>query len=114
MPNLEPGLAAFKTGDYTKAFKLLRPVAEQGDAEAQCIIGNMYQLGICIEKSDSSGSEAIKWYIKSAEQGYGVASNNLAEIFRAGSCGVAVDRVEAEKWYHKAIEQGFLHTRRDF
>lgn len=68
MSNLEEGLAAFKTGDYTKAFELLKPVAEQGDAEAQCIIGNMYQLGIGIERSDSSGSEAIQWYIKSAEQ----------------------------------------------
>lgn len=45
---------------------------------------------------------------------YGVASNNLAEIFMAGSCGVSPDRAEAEKWYHKAEEQGFLHTRRDF
>lgn len=32
MPNLEEGLAAFEAGDYTKAFRLLKPIAEQGDA----------------------------------------------------------------------------------
>ena len=89
------------------------PRAED-DAEAQCIIGNMYQLRIGIEPSDTSCSEAVKWYIKSAEQGYGVASNNLGEIFRAGSCGVAADRTKAEKWYRKAREQEFLHTRCNF
>lgn len=111
MPNLEEGLAAFEGGDYTKAFNLLKPIAEQGDAEAQCIIANMYHLGLGLERS---GLEAIKWYTRAALAGYGVASNNLAEIFRAGSCGVGPDRAEAEKWYYKAKEQGFLHTRRDF
>ncbi len=111
MSTLEEGLAAFEARDYTKAFELLKPIAEQGDAEAQCIIANMYHLGLGL---DRNGSEAIKWYMLSAKKGYGVASNNLAEIFRAGSCDVAPDQAAAEKWYHKARKQGFLHTRIDF
>lgn len=110
MLSLEEGLVAFEAKDYTKAFELLKPIAEQGDAEAQCIIANMYHLGLGLGL-DRNGSEAIRWYISSAEKGYGVASNNLAEIFRVGSCNVAPDQAEAEKWYHKAREQGFLHTR---
>ena len=111
MSTLEEGQAAFEARDYTKAFELLKPIAEQGHAEAQCMIANMYHLGLGLYRN---GSEAIKWYMSSANKGYGVASNNLAEILMAGSCDVAPDQAEAEKWYCKAREQGFLHTRLDF
>ena len=107
MSDLEKGLAAFNTYDYTQAFSLLKPLAEQGNAEAQCIIASMYHLGLGRERMIL---EAIKWYIKSAEQGYGVASNNLAGIYLSGDDGVAVDRTSAEKWFQKAREQGFSHT----
>ena len=107
MSDLEKGLAAFNNQDYTQAFTLLKPLAEQGNPEAQCIIASMYHLGLGVE---TSTIKAIQWYIKSAEQGYGVASNNLAGIYLCGADGVAADRTEAEKWFQKAREQGFLHT----
>lgn len=107
MSNLTAGLAAFEAKDYTNAFKLLKPIAERGDAEAQCIVANMYHLGLGLEKNVL---EAVEWYKKSAEQGYGVASNNLSGIFRVGEQGISMNRAEAEKWHQKAEEQGFLHT----
>ncbi len=107
MSDLAAGLATFKAADYTCAFKLLEPIADQGDAEAQCIVANMYHLGLDVKRDIS---EAVQWYKKSAEQGYGVASNNLAGIFAIGDYGVAVNQAEAEKWYQKAREQGFVHT----
>jgi len=107
MSDLQKGLAAFNTQHYTQAFSFLKPVAEQGNAEAQCIIASMYHLGLGGERVIL---EAIKWYIKSAEQGYGFASNNLAGIYLCGADGVAADRTEAEKWFQKAREEGFLHT----
>ncbi len=107
MSNLTAGLAAFEAEDYTNAFKLLKPIADRGDAEAQCIVANMYHLGLGLERDVL---EAVKWYKKSAEQGYGVASNNLAEIFAIGDRGIAIDRAEADKWEQKARKQGFLHT----
>jgi TPR repeat protein len=107
MSELEKGLAAFNTQDYTQAFILLKPLAEQGNAESQCIIASMYHLGLGREKMIL---EAIKWYIKSAEQGYAVASNNLAGIYLCGADGVAADRTQAEHWFQKAKEQGFSHT----
>src|SRR4028118_48328 len=70
-------------------------------------MASMYYLGLGREKMIL---EAIKWYIKSAEQGYGVASNNLGGIYLCGAEGVAADRTEADKWFQKAREQGFLHT----
>ena len=108
MSNLTSGLAAFEAKNYLDAFKLLKPIADQGDAEAQCIVANMYHLGLGLERDVL---EAVKWYKKSADQGYGVASNNLAEIFAFGDLGIATDRTGAEKWYQKAKEQRFLHSR---
>ncbi|PIG92355.1 tetratricopeptide repeat protein [Gloeocapsopsis sp. IPPAS B-1203] len=107
MPNLAEGIAAFQAGDYTTAVKILKPIADCGEAEAQCIIANIYHLGLGLERNIL---EAVKWYKKAAEQGYGLASNNLAGIFLSGDNGIEVDRAEAEKWYKKAKDQGFLHT----
>jgi TPR repeat protein len=53
---------------------------------------------------------AIKWYEKSANQGYGVASNNLSEIFFAGEDG-SINTEKTMYWREMAIEQGFKHIR---
>lgn len=107
MSNLQQGLAAFETADYPKALKLLKPLAQQGDAEAQCLIGNMHHLGLGAERNIA---EAIKWYTKSADQGYAIASNNLAGIYVTGDNDVEKDSELAQKLYHQAREQGFLHV----
>lgn len=107
MSNLAEGIAAFEAGNYTIAFKILKPIADNKNPEAQCIIANIYHLGLGLERNIL---EAVKWYKKSAQQGYGVASNNLAGIFLVGNDGLEANQAEAEKWYKKAREQGFLHT----
>ncbi len=107
MSDLTAGLAAFEAKNYTDAFKLLKPIADWGDAEAQCIVANMYELGLGLERDVL---EAVRYYKKSAKQCYGVASNNLGTIFTIGNGTIAVDSTEAEKWYQKARKQGFLHS----
>ncbi|MCL1470820.1 tetratricopeptide repeat protein [Argonema antarcticum] len=107
MSDLEKGLAAFYDDDYTTALSLLKPLADEGNAEAQCTIANMYHLGLGVERNIL---EAIEWYVKSSERGYGVASNNLGGIYLTGDEGVRADRTEADKWFQKARDQGFLHT----
>jgi TPR repeat protein len=106
-PNLQKGLAAFEAKAYAQAIALLKPLAEKGDPEAQCLMGNVYHLGLGLTPNLS---EAVRWYRKSAEQGYGVASNNLAGIILVGEHGELPNRREAEYWYEKAREQGFLQT----
>ena len=49
--------------------------------------------------------EAVKWYLKSAEQGYASAQCNLGYMYENGR-GVAKDDSEAVKWYRRAAEQG--------
>jgi TPR repeat protein len=107
MSTFSEGLSAFESEDYLRAFQILMPIAESGDAEAQCIIANIYHLGLGLEPDIS---KAVEWYRKAAEQGYGVASNNLAGIFQAGTHGDEPDAIAAKYWYEKAREQGFLHT----
>ena len=41
----EDGIAAIGKGDYATALRLLRPLAEQGDAKAQISLGAMYAGG---------------------------------------------------------------------
>ena len=42
---LEDGFSAQQRGDYTSALRLWRPLAEQGNAVAQGLLGFMYQQG---------------------------------------------------------------------
>jgi TPR repeat protein len=102
MTSLELGLAAFKARDYDRTLALLEPIAQSGHAEAQCILGNLYQLGLGVRQNLP---EATKWYQQSSEQGYGVATKNLAEIIRSS------DPAEADRLFDLARRQGFEHTR---
>ena len=54
--------------------------------------------------------EAVKWFLKSAEQGYATGQDNLAKCYENGR-GVAKDLKEAERWYRKAAEQGNSHAK---
>ena len=96
--------AAFGKGDYATALRLLRPLAEKGDAEMQAVLGAMYGKGLGVRRDYT---EAIKWYRKAAEQGNASAQNNLGAIYDRGQ-GVPQDYTEAIKWYRKAAEQGVV------
>ena len=58
---------AYEIKDYKTAYKLLLPLAENGNAKAQNILGVMYNLGHGIQKDHK---EAIKWFRLAAEQGF--------------------------------------------
>jgi hypothetical protein len=102
--NFAHGVDAFNNSNYTEALNLLKPFAEEGNSEAQCIIGNLYHLGLGVE---ISGIEAIKWYVLSAKQGSAIAANNLASIYFLGDCGIKKDNEEALKWCRLSQDQGF-------
>ena len=50
-------------------------------------------------------AEAVKWYMKAAEQGNSAAQYNLGLMYKNGN-GVAKDRGGARKWFQKAADQG--------
>ena len=44
--DFETGVAAYNRLDSTTAWRLLRPLAERGDAGAQALVGSMYAGGL--------------------------------------------------------------------
>jgi len=88
--------------DCNEAFKSYRKSAEQGNAEAQLILGNMYHDGIGTEQNSS---EALVWYMKSAEQGNAEAQLILGNMYHDGT-GTEQNSSEALVWYMKSAEQG--------
>ena len=73
----DDGFAAVERGDYATAIQEWRPLAEQGDADAQTLIGMMYNEGLGVPKNDA---EAVKWFHKAAEQGIAQAQFNLGSM----------------------------------
>src|SRR5208283_2769950 len=98
----DEGKAAYDRGDYAKAYKEFKPLAEHGDADAQGYMGEMYYLGRGVPQSYV---KAAKWYRKAAEQGFPPAQRELGGIYANGQ-GVPQDHAEAIRWYRKAAEQG--------
>jgi len=108
MSDFELGLEAFNLGEYDRALQIFQPIAAKENAEAQCIIGNIYHLGLGV-KQDLN--KAVYWYQKSSDRGCGVASNNLATILTVGGNGMKKNLFLAQKLYQKALQQGFIHVK---
>ena len=101
---LQTGIEAFAQNDYHKAFAILLPLAEQGIAEAQLVIGNTYWFGLGTQQDDQL---AFEWISKAAEQGHANACNTLGCIYQVGALGLATNDEEAKTWYRRAVENGF-------
>ena len=82
--------------------KALIAKAEQGDAEAQSLLGLMYDNGRGVLKDDK---EAVKWWRKAAEQGDAIAQYNLGLSYVLGD-GVPKDLVNAYAWLNVASANG--------
>jgi len=89
-------------GDYATALKEWRPLAEQGDAEAQCNLGYMYKCGQGVPQDDA---EAARWFRRAAEQGNAIAQFSLGIMYATGR-GVQEDYVQAYLWFTRAAAQG--------
>lgn len=99
----EDAVAAYNRRDYTTAFRLMKPLAEIGNGNAQTNIGFMYYSGQGVRKNYP---EAVRWYRRSAEQGYATAQFNLGLMYANGQ-GVPQNYAEALNWYQKAARQGY-------
>ena len=96
------GVTAYKRGDYATAFGEFRPLAEQGNANAQFALGVVYAEGNGVPQDYA---RAVTWYRKAAEQGNAVAQHNLGVMYGKGE-GVRQDYAHAVTWYRRAAEQG--------
>ena len=95
-------LAASKKGDFSTSFKLLKPLAEKGDARAQGELGALYLSGRGTSKDPKEG---LRWTKEAANKGLATAQYNLGVIYLDGQ--VAPQNFpEAMKWLLAAAGQG--------
>jgi len=100
---LEDARAAINRSDWPTAVKLLQPLADQGNGDAQMYMGDMYMSGHALKKDPV---EAMKWYRKSADQGNAAGQLNVGRCYKRG-VGVPKDSAEGLKWILKAADQGY-------
>ena len=93
---LEDGWAAYQRGDYATALENWIPLAEQGDATAQYILGVSYDSGQGVPQDYA---EAVKWYRLAADQDIAGAQYNLGASYDSGQ-GVPRDIVQAYMWFN--------------
>ena len=111
----EQGHLGAKQGKDYVSLKILEKekaplMAKQGDAQAQYTLGKMYTKGDVVRQDYK---EALKWYTKSAEQGYLEAQDFLGSLYSNGELdGIKVpqDYKEAVKWFRLVAEQGDRHA----
>jgi TPR repeat protein len=99
---LEDAADAAVRGEFATVLEILRPLAQQGDPEAQYAMGILYVYGRGVQKDYA---EAAKWYRKAAENGYAAAQHKLGLLY-FGGLGVPKDFAEAFRWFSSAAEQG--------
>jgi len=88
----------FVPQDYAEAVRWYRKSANQGDAEGQSKLGDMYLFGDGVPQDHA---EALKWFRKAANQGDGTAQWRLGGMYYSGR-GVPQNYVRAYMWYNLA------------
>jgi TPR repeat protein len=73
----EEGTAAYNRGDYVPAVRLFRPLAEQGNAKAQNMLGVMYRRGQGVARNSV---RAFVWFSRAAARDDATAKAELREV----------------------------------
>lgn len=95
---LEEGQDAYERKFYETAYKLWRPLAEQGNADAEYNLALLYEKGHGVTQDDA---EAGKWFRKAADHGNAMAEAHVGMMY-ANGWGVTRDIAEASKWYQRS------------
>lgn len=85
-------------GNYSVAANKALLRAERGNAQAQAILGFVYEHGRGVPQNYAA---AVRWYMSAAEQGYPTAQYLLGLMYDKG-LGVMKNDVLAYKWFNLA------------
>jgi uncharacterized protein len=99
---LEAGEAAYFKHDYANVMRLLRPLADSGNAPAQNRVASIYFWGGPGVHQDAA--QAALWYRKAAERGNALAQAHLGLMFEHGY-GVPKNAVMARMWLNLAVSR---------
>lgn len=97
------GITAYESGDYSKAFELIKISAKSGAAKSQLILSTMYRRGIGIKKDEYEG---FYWCKQAAEQEVLEAKFQLGIMYMEGE-GVTENEDDAIQWLWGAADQGY-------
>ena len=108
------GLRWYQQGQYDIARKMWKPMAENGDCDAQYALGLLYFNGLSVRKSYGN---ALEWWGRAAEQAQPQALNSFGIVYAhlrvpyttldcTKGCGEAKNLVKAYKWFGLAVEYG--------
>jgi TPR repeat protein len=95
---VKSGIDAWQRADYRGAVAAWRPLAEQGDADAQFNLGQAYRLGRGVPTNLAA---AKTWFERSANQGHVDAETTLGLLLFQNN-----DQSEGLKWLKKASQKG--------
>ena len=95
-------MVALINSDNKKGLETVREIANSGNADAQLLVGIMYQMGV---GGEDHQSDAAYYFRMAAEKGLASAQTNLGKCYLAGD-GVQEDEKKAFEWFEKAAEQG--------
>lgn len=92
----------YNLGKYKQVISMITPLAEQGNADAQVMLGNCYENGLGLGMSPQI---ACQWYALAAEQGNARAMAKLGYAYAVGN-GVPMDFATAVRYMASAAERG--------
>lgn len=81
LADLKTAIEFKESGDFDASVRELKPLAQDGNAEAQALLGRAYELGL---GADEDIKQAIKLYQLSAAQGNPTSLLNLAALYSSG------------------------------
>lgn len=98
------GFIAAESGNYQTAVSKWGPLASAGHAAAQFNIALMYHGGLGVSPNEA---EAVKWYKKSANNGFFAAQEFLSAAYEEGWFGLPQDKNLARFWEEKASLENY-------
>jgi TPR repeat protein len=101
---LESGIAAFETKNFAHAFKLLSPIADEGNVEAMYRMAIMLQNGLGCQ---TSTEKAFTYMQSAAFKDYPLAQHAYGFMFFEGEC-TEKDIDKSIEWFTKAANQGLM------
>lgn len=96
------GVAAYDKGDFTQAFKIWLPLAQQVDLAAMRNVALLLRTGKGVERDPT---RALWFYEEAGSKGFALAQVNAAFMHLEGD-GVPKNPEAAAFWFHEAARAG--------
>jgi len=103
----QQGNKAFVQGDGQSALKILLPIADAGNRDAQYMVARMYEMGPVMYKGVKADmKKSGKYYMMAAKGGNAEAQFKIGFCYHKGLLGYPRNENKRNYWYCKGALQG--------